>query len=69
MNPIYHGDKDTKSFYEEIEKLTDRELQERQAFYLRTIARSNHSIKLNLQFWYYFAIAIGAIAFIVMANK
>ncbi|QRE14601.1 hypothetical protein, partial [Flavobacterium psychrophilum] len=68
MNPIYHGDKDTKSFYEEIEKLTDRELQERQAFYLRTIARSNHSIKLNLQFWFYFALVVGAIALAISLN-
>lgn len=53
MNPIYHGDQDGKNFYEGIEKLTDREVQERQAFYLRKIERSNERIKLNLQFWFY----------------
>lgn len=69
MNPIYHGTPDDKKYYEAIEKLTDRELQEKHAFYLRNIQKSNERIKLNLQFWFYFTIASIAVAVLILLNK
>ncbi len=57
-----------RPFYEAIKKLNDRELQEKQAFYLRNIQNSNERIKLNLQFWFYFAIASMVISFLILIN-
>lgn len=44
-----------------IEKLTDRELQEKQTYYLSQIYQMNKSIKNNVQFWYYATIISGAL--------
>jgi 5-formaminoimidazole-4-carboxamide-1-beta-D-ribofuranosyl 5'-monophosphate synthetase len=46
---------DEKSFYDYIETLTDRELQEKQALYLRDIQKNTLSTKNNVQFFFYFA--------------
>jgi VanZ family protein len=68
MDPIHQkGTQDDKVFYEYIEKLTDRELQEKQAYYLRNNEKLNIKILSNLQFWFYFTISclvIGVIAFL-----
>lgn len=44
-----------------IEKLTDRELQEKQTYYLSQIYLSNKSIKNNVQFWFYATIISSAL--------
>ena len=70
MNPLHHkGTPDDKVFYEYIEKLTDRELQEKQAYYLRNIEKSNIKILSNLQFWFYFGIVCIAIGALVLLNS
>jgi hypothetical protein len=69
MNPLYHGDNESKQHYEGLEKLTDRELQEKQAYYLWKIERSNERIKLNLQFWFYLAIVSAALFVIISLQK
>lgn len=69
MNPLYYGENEDKMKYQELEKLTDRELQERQAFCLMKIERSNERIKLNLQFWFYAAIVSVGIAVLILASK
>ncbi|MDR6844533.1 hypothetical protein [Flavobacterium granuli] len=69
MNPIYYGDQESKNFYEGIEKLTDRELQEKQTRLLTQIEKSNTRIKLNLQFWFYFTLIGGALTLFVLNLK
>lgn len=69
MNPIHYKDNDGRTFYEYIEKLSDRELQEKQAHYLRNIERLNIRILSNLQFWFYFTIASMAIAILILMSK
>jgi hypothetical protein len=69
MNPIYHGDQTSKNFYEGIEKLTDRELQEKQAFYLHNINKNNTSIKNNVQFWFYATIICVVLTLIILGSK
>jgi hypothetical protein len=70
MNPIHQkGTPEDKSFYEYIEKLTDRELQEKHAYYLRNIEKTNIKILANLQFWFYFTIACIAIGALVLLNS
>lgn len=44
-----------------IEKLTDRELQEKQTYYLSQIYLTNKSIKNNVQFWFYATIISSAL--------
>lgn len=39
-----------------IEQLTDRELQEKQTYYLSQIYQNSKSIKTNVQFFFYLAI-------------
>ncbi|WP_281235140.1 hypothetical protein [Flavobacterium gelatinilyticum] len=39
-----------------LKELTDRELMEKQTIHLMNIEKSNERIKVNLQFWFYFAI-------------
>jgi hypothetical protein len=68
MNPIYYKDNNSKNFYESIEKLTDRELQEKQTRLLTEIEKSNTRIKLNLQFWFYFTLIGGFLTAFVLFN-
>lgn len=53
----------------ELKELTDRELLERQAFYLMKIEQSNNSIKNNVQFWFYFTIIALALSILILASK
>jgi hypothetical protein len=69
MNPLYHGTTEETTFYKSIEKLTNRELQERQANYLYKIEKLNRKIHLNLQFWFYFAITSMVIGFLIIINQ
>ena len=66
MNPLYYGDNDDKNFYQGLEKLSDRELQERQTLYLKKIEKSNERIKLNIQFWFYATIIIAALSIFIL---
>ena len=68
MNPLYYGDNDDKNFYQGLEKLNDRELQERQALYLNKIQKSNERIKLNIQFWFYATIIIAALSIFILSK-
>jgi len=52
-----------------IEKLTDRELQEKQTYYLSQIYQTNKSIKNNVQFWFYTTIISVALTVIILASK
>lgn len=70
MNPIHQkGTQDDKAFYEYIEKLTDRELQEKQAYYLRNLEKCNLKIIAHLQFWFYAFIISIVIGVIIMLNS
>lgn len=50
MNPKHKQTIQEKKFYEAMEELTDRELQEKQAHLLWGIKNTNHKIYLNVQF-------------------
>jgi len=52
----------------EFKELSDRELLERQTLYLFKIENSNERIKLNLQFWFYFAIVSVVIGTLILLN-
>lgn len=69
MNPSNYRNAEEKTFYEYLEKLTDREVQERQSLYLRNIEKSNERIKLNLQFWFYATIISAALTILILASK
>ena len=51
MKPELYRHDDDKIFYEYAEKLTDRELQERQVCYIRQIERDTTRIKNNIVFF------------------
>ena len=68
MNPFYHGDNDQKSFYQELEKLTDRELQEYQCLKLSNIENNTNRIKNNVIFWFYLSIAITLISIAILST-
>jgi hypothetical protein len=69
MNPENYRNGEEKTFYEYLEKLTDRELQEKQALYLRNIEKTNLSIKNNIQFWFYATIISVALTIIILGSK
>ena len=50
------GSAEDNEYYDFIEQLTDRELQEQHARYLRNIEKTTMSIKKNVQFWFYVTI-------------
>jgi hypothetical protein len=60
---------DEKSFYDYIETLTDRELQEKQALYLRNLQKNTLNTKNNVQFFFYFAIVSFAISILFLVPK
>lgn len=69
MNPLYHGTPEDKSFFQSVEKLSDRELQEKQAHYLWEANKNTKRIKNNVVFFYYaFAVSI-AISLLVLAGQ
>jgi hypothetical protein len=62
---MFKQSKEEKDFFEiknnelkpnELSKLSDRELQERQTEYLFEIMKSNQKISLMMQFWFYLSI-------------
>ena len=53
----------------ELKELSDRELLERQTFYLMKIEQTNNSIKNNVQFWFYATIISVALTFIILGSK
>jgi hypothetical protein len=53
----------------ELKELSDRELLERQTFYLMNIEKSSRSIKNNVQFWYYATIISVVLALIILGTK
>ena len=53
----------------EFSELTDRELLERQTFYLFDIRNSNDRIKANLQFWFYFTIGVIVLSLLFFMKK
>ena len=50
------GSAEDNEYYDFIEQLTDRELQEQHSRYLRNIEKTTMSIKKNVQFWFYVTI-------------
>lgn len=69
MDPKNYRDQSEKAIYEAFEKLTDRELQEKQALYLRNIEKTNLSIKNNVQFWFYATIIAAALTIFIISSK
>lgn len=63
-----NGSAEDKSFFDYIEKLSDRELQEKQSYYLMNLEKSNRRILLNLQFWFYTFLISIVIGFFVLIN-
>ena len=59
------GSAEDNEYYDFIEQLTDRELQEQHSRYLRNIEKTIMSIKKNVQFWFYVTIIS---AFIIVMN-
>ena len=59
------GSAEDNEYYDFIEQLTDRELQEQHSRYLRNIEKTTISIKKNVQFWFYVTIIS---AFIIVMN-
>jgi lipid-A-disaccharide synthase-like uncharacterized protein len=53
---------ESKQFFLEIEKITDRELYERMFYTQFKIEKSNERIKMNLQFWFYFILISAVIS-------
>ncbi|MEO7978981.1 hypothetical protein [Flavobacterium sp.] len=54
---------------ENIKEFSDRELLEKQTLYLKNIIKSNDTIKLNIQFWFYTGLIGGAILFLFLLNS
>ena len=50
------GSAEDNEYYDFIEQLTDRELQEQHSRYLRNIEKTTISIEKNVQFWFYVTI-------------
>ncbi|CAD0007049.1 hypothetical protein FLACHUCJ7_03124 [Flavobacterium chungangense] len=51
-----------------LKDFNDRELLEKQTIYLMNIEKSNERIKVNLQFWFYFAIISGVSGLLFLIN-
>jgi hypothetical protein len=62
MNPDYKKTHDEITFYENAEKLTDRELLELQAYYQFQIRKNSLSIRNNVLFFFYLFIVCALIA-------
>ena len=63
------GSAEDNEFYNFIEPLTDRELQEQHARYLRNIEKTTISIKKNVQFWFYITFISAIIIGMNMLDK
>jgi hypothetical protein len=53
----------------ELKELSDRELLERQTFYLMNIEKSSLYIKSIVQFWFYVTVISAALTLIVLGTK
>ena len=69
MNPDYKKTHDEITFYENAEKLTDRELLELQAFYHSQNRKKLESIKDNVQFFFYLTVVSILILAFIIINK
>ena len=58
----------SREFYKTTEELTDRELLEKQTFYLWEINQNTKKAKENLQFFFYFTI-VSVIAAVLISIK
>lgn len=56
-------------FNQQIEALTDRELQVKQAYYLAQINKNTLSIKNNVQFWFYATIVSAALGILILLSQ
>lgn len=54
---------------ENIKEFSDRELLEKQTLYLKNIMKSNDSIKLNIQFWFYGGVISGVMLLLFLINS
>lgn len=62
MRPELIKTANAKEFYKTLEDLSDRELQEKQTFYLWEINQNTKKTKENVQFFFYLTIASAIIA-------
>lgn len=69
MNQAHITTDESRNFFNTLEVLTDREIQEKQLYHLKEIEKSNLKILLNLQFWFYFSIVAAALTIIITANR
>lgn len=68
MRPELIKTDNAREFYKTTEELTDRELQEKQTFYLWEINQNTKKTKENLQFFFYFTI-VSVIAAVLISIK
>jgi hypothetical protein len=68
MNKKFRNTHEEITFYNKVEELTDRELQELNAFNLVQLKNANNSIKKNVQFFFY-VFLVGIAAAIVVTIK
>jgi hypothetical protein len=70
MDQVHYKDNDDKNFYEFVEKLSDRELQEKQANYLFETNKNTKRIKNNVVFFFYsFVVSIALTLLVLAINK
>lgn len=68
MRPELIKTDNAREFYKTTEELTDRELLEKQTFYLWEINQNTKKAKENLQFFFYFTI-VSVIAAVLISIK
>ncbi len=68
MRPELIKTDNSREFYKTTEELTDRELLEKQTFYLWEINQNTKKAKENLQFFFYFTI-VSVIAAVLISIK
>lgn len=69
MNPDYKKTHDEITFYQNAEKLTDRELLELQAYYNFQNRKNILSIRNNVLFFFYLTIVSIVITALILFNK
>jgi len=69
MNPDFKKTQDEITFYQNAEKLTDRELLELQAFYQFQIRKNSVSLRNNILFFFYLTFATILISIFILINK
>lgn len=66
MRPELIKTDNAREFYKTTEELTDRELLEKQTFYLWEINKNTKKTKENLQFFFYFTIVSLLAALVIL---